>query len=172
MVVLVSLMTCRHKVWAKSLKIESSCTLYSMFKKFQRQCSWWQPSRQLINGCFSRRAPIGLFRMCNISYLPVIWKKSNQIKENNLSRQNLKHKNHIATIFLQVEKKYESANTSRYWRHWNISPLMETPNICPILEVRGHHSFNTAFHTLKLFFFVHFFEDPIVSSKMEWNDWS
>ena len=30
---------------------------------------------------------------------------------------------------------------SRYWRHWSISPLMETPNICPMLEVRGHIPF-------------------------------
>ena len=43
-------------------------------------------SGQLINGCFSRGWSIGLFRMCNFSYLAVIGGKSNQEKANNLAR--------------------------------------------------------------------------------------
>ena len=45
-----------------------------------------RPSGQLINGCFSRGWSIGLFRMCNFSYLAVIGGKSNQEKANNLAR--------------------------------------------------------------------------------------
>ena len=45
-----------------------------------------RPSGQLINGCFSRGWSIGLFRMCNFSYLAVIGGKSNQEKANNLDR--------------------------------------------------------------------------------------
>ena len=45
-----------------------------------------RPSGQLINGCFSRGWSIGLFRMCNFSYLAVIGGKSNQGKANNLAK--------------------------------------------------------------------------------------
>ena len=45
-----------------------------------------RPSGQLINGCFSRGWSIGLFRMCNFSYLAVIGRKSNQEKANNFAR--------------------------------------------------------------------------------------
>ena len=45
-----------------------------------------EASGQLINGCFSRGWSIGLFRMCNFSYLAVIGGKSNQEKANNLAR--------------------------------------------------------------------------------------
>ena len=44
------------------------------------------------------------------------------------------------TCFCKLRRNMK-VPASRYWRHWNISPLMETPNICPMLEVRGHIPF-------------------------------
>ena len=72
------------------------------------------------------------------------------------------------TCFCKLRRNMK-VPASRYWRHWNISPLMETPNICPMLEVRGHHSFNAAFQMHQNYFLL-CFSSRIQLFRAKWNE--
>ena len=106
---------CDNSVWSKLIGLHMS-----RFEDFHtagkdsragQSVSDRRPSGQLINGCFSRGWSIGLFRMCNFSYLAVIGGKSNQGKANNLARALRTHKIIFWTVQLILVKYVETENS-------------------------------------------------------------